>query len=454
MPAKKVEKKTKVTKKVEKVSTKKDTTASKSVVAKKEEKVAVKATAKKTAAKKTVAKPAAKKAEAKTATKKAETKTTAKKTTAKKATTKTAAKATTKKAEAKKTTAKKAEPKKEVKATAKKAEPKKEVKATTKKASAAKKVEAKTTAKKPAAKKTTAKKAAPKKTATKKATTTKPAVSKEQKEKMAQYNTFSLETCFEMAYAMGVDMSYEQYEALLLDEADTKALAKKICQQYNVEEKGFTFEKDGYDADLIQVIVERVEENAVVKASDFKNVGSEIKKHQKYQIKSDDSANNEEYNVQFDLVRRILMMAQRKDIHATVDMKKLIGENPEKMIVKFMDLAYKVLVHWKYDDVKYYENFIYAVLSQFDDLHDKYGVRAMMDVADLYIEHGDYGLGDANYEYILRENQIKDYIYLRFAKIYYDSVDREKAKSIAYSALQYVDERYTYYPDIIAILEN
>ena len=118
------------------------------------------------------------------------------------------------------------------------------------------------------------------------------------------------------------------------------------------------------------------------------------------------------------------MMAQRKDIHATVDMKKLIGENPEKMIVKFMDLAYKVLVHWKYDDVKYYENFIYAVLSQFDDLHDKYGVRAMMDVADLYIEHGDYGLGDANYEYILRENQIKDYIYLRFAKIYYDSVDR------------------------------
>ena len=78
----------------------------------------------------------------------------------------------------------------------------------------------------------------------------------------------------------------------------------------------------------------------------------------------------------------------------------------------------------------------------------------MMDVADLYIEHGDYGLGDANYEYILRENQIKDYIYLRFAKIYYDSVDREKAKSIAYSALQYVDERYTYYPDIIAILEN
>ena len=44
---------------------------------------------------------------------------------------------------------------------------------------------------------------------------------------MAQYNTFSLETCFEMAYAMGVDMSYEQYEALLLDEADTKALAKK-----------------------------------------------------------------------------------------------------------------------------------------------------------------------------------------------------------------------------------
>jgi len=93
------------------------------------------------------------------------------------------------------------------------------------------------------------------------------------------------------------------------------------------------------------------------------------------------------------------------------------------------------------------------VLSHFTDLHDKYANRAMMDVADLYIEHGDYGLGDANYGYIIRENQIKDYIYYRYANVYVD-IDREKARSIAQSALQYVDSRYTYYPNIMSILED
>lgn len=435
MPAKKVEKKTEP----KKAETKK-TTAKKTVAATK--KAEPKSTAKKTETKNTSTKATTKKAQPKKAeTKKAVTKTTAKK-------------AETKKAPAKtKTAAKKAEPAKKApaktKAATKKAEPAK--KTTAKKAEPAKKATAKktTTTKKAAAKKPAAKKAAPKKAAAKK-----PATKTVNKEKMEQYNSFSLDTCIEMAYAMGANMSYDEYEALLLDEADTKRLAKQIIKDFELDTKGFTFEKDGFDVDLIEVIIERVGDNALVKASDFKNIGAEIKKHEKYVIKDDSTANNEEYNVQFDLVRRILIMAQRKDIHASVDMKKLIGENPEKLIVKFMELAYKILVHWKYDDVKYYENFIYAVLSQFEDLHEKYGVPVMMDIADLYIEHGDYGLGDANYEYILRENQIKDYIYYRYAKIYYDAVDRDKAKSIANAALQFVDDRFTYYPDIIAILEN
>ncbi|MBP3853305.1 MAG: neurofilament protein, partial [Erysipelotrichaceae bacterium] len=202
-----------------------------------------------------------------------------------------------------------------------------------------------------------------KKAAAKKTTNT-----KAQKEKLEQYNSFSLGTCIEMANAMGMGLYYDQIEEMLMDEADTKKLANSIIKEFKIDEKDFTFDKDGYDADLIQVIVDRIADNALVKASDFKNIGAEIRKHQKYAIKDDSTANNEEYNVQFDLVRRVLMMAQRKDIHATVDMKKLIGENPEKLIVKFMDLAYKILGLWKYDDVKYYENFIYAVLSQFEDL--------------------------------------------------------------------------------------
>ena len=441
---------------VKKAEPKKSTTtksATKTAVAKKENQkaevkkaeVKPKTTAKKAAAKKeeavkVAAKPTTKKAEAKKATpaKKVETKPVATKAAVakKEETSKVATKPATKKAEPKKATTTKTAAKKEV--------AKKETKAP-----ATKKAEAKKATAKPAAKK-----AATKKTAAKKVTTKKVTVSKAQQEKMDQYNSFSLETCFEMARAMGVEVSYDDIETKLLDEVDTKVLAAKIVSDYGVQEKGFTFDKDGYDADLIQAIVDRIASSVVVKASDFKGIGAEIKKHQKYTIKDDDSANNEEYHAMFDLVRRVLMMAQRKNVTSTLDMKKMIGESPEDLIIKFMDLAYKILVHWTYDDVKYYENFIYATLSQFDDMHEKYGVRAMMDVADLYIEHGDYGLGDANYEYILRENQIKDYIYLRYASIYYNSVDREKAKAIAHASLQYVDDRYTYYPDIISILEN
>ena len=61
--------------------------------------------------------------------------------------------------------------------------------------------------------------------------------------------------------------------------------------------------------------------------------------------------------------------------------------------------------------------------------------------------------GDADYGYILRENQIKDYIYYRYASIY-EGVDKDKAKQIANQALQFVDDRFTYYPNIIAVLEG
>ena len=147
------------------------------------------------------------------------------------------------------------------------------------------------------------------------------------------------------------------------------------------------------------------------------------------------------------------MIAQRKDLHTMEELASLLKMDMTDTILHYMDVAYNVLKNWQYDDVKYYENFIYAVLSHFTDLHDKYANRAMMDVADLYIEHGDYGLGDANYGYIIRENQIKDYIYYRYANVYVD-IDREKARSIAQSALQYVDSRYTYYPNIMSILED
>ena len=359
-----------------------------------------------------------------------------------------------KKAPAKKTTTKKAAPKKTT--TAKKAEPAKK-EAAAKKAEEVKKAAPvkKTASKKAAPKKTATKaKAAPKKAAVKKASPAKkPSASKTKKEKLEQYNNFAIDTCLEMAKAMGVAMDYDAYAAMLLDSDNIKQMAKDVLAKYNVDAKAFSFEKDGYDTDLIEVIFNRISETVDIKASDFKDIAKDIKTHAQYEIQDDATANNEEYQKDFDLVREVLMIGQRKNIHSTEDMKAFVKEDPTDLIGKFMDLALQVLPLFEYDDVKYYENFIYAVLSQFDNLHQKWGTRALMDVADLYIKHGDYGLGDANYNYVLRENEIKDMIYYRFANIYV-GIDLDKAKAIANSSFQYVDDRYDYYPKIIEILEK
>ena len=446
---------------------------------------AKKTTAKKTAATKKVEKPAetkttaakveTKPAETKTTAAKVETKPAATKTTAAKAeakpavttTTKAETKTTTAKVEAKpaatKTTAAKAEAKPAVTTTAKaetktttaKVEAKPAAKTTAKKSTTKKTVAKKaTTAKKSPAKRATAAKAANKKVAAKKATTKKtakkPAINTE---KIEQYKSFAMDTCFEMARAMGVNMDYDNYASLLLDNADIDALTKKVLDDFHVDTKAFTFEKDGYDADLIHVIFERVADTVDIKASDFEQIGKDVKAHAAYTIKDDATANNEEYQKEFDIVRKVLMIAQRKDIHQSADLVDLIKADVTDMIETFMDLAYHVLPLFEYDDVKYYENFIFAVLSQLDDLHQKWGNRALMDIADLYIKHGDYGQGDADYNYVLRENQIKDMIYYRFANVYVD-IDLDKAKAIANSAFQYVDDRYDYYPKIIEILEK
>lgn len=323
----------------------------------------------------------------------------------------------------------------------------KEVKAPAKKTASKKASEV--VSKKVEQKKEMPKKEAPKKERVKKATPKKTSKAV----KLAQYNNFAIDTCIDMARAMGVDMGYDQYANMLLEITDLKTIANNIIDKYDLKTKKFSFDEDGYDIDLIEVLVSKIADTVDIKAQDFIELGGIAKECLAYELSDDASANNDEYHKEFDLVKKILMIAQRKDLHTMEELASLLKVDMTDTILHYMDVAYNVLKNWQYDDVKYYENFIYAVLSHFTDLHDKYANRAMMDVADLYIEHGDYGLGDANYGYIIRENQIKDYIYYRYANVYVD-IDREKARSIAQSALQYVDSRYTYYPNIMSILED
>ncbi len=339
-------------------------------------------------------------------------------------------------AEKKKVTAKKATAKKKAPAKKEEAKPAEEKKAT---------VEKKTPAKKAAAKPATAKKASTKKkTTTKKATTKK--MTKEE-----QYARLSLDTCLDLAKAMSMDVTRDSIIQQLILNPDVKSVSENLVNKYQLTGK-FNFEEDGYDEGLVEVLVSKVFETADIKPQKPEDLQADVTHALNYKY-TDVVADGEEYKDQFDTMRKVLMIAQHKDIHDSKKLEEEVGVDVEKFVEEFMDLAYSVLKTWKYEDVDYYEHFIYAVLSQLEDLHNKYSNRIMMDVADLYILHGDYGLGDADYAYILRENQIKDYIYYRYASIY-EGVDRDKAKQIANQALQFVDDRFTYYPNIIAVLEG
>ena len=382
-----------------------------------------------------------------------------KKAPAKKATTKKAAKpaveakkegvkpAETKKAPAKKATTKKAAKpaveakKEEVKSAETKKAPAKKA---TKSAVKAKKEEVKPAETKKATAKKTTKKTTTKKTTTKKVTTKK--MTKEE-----QYAKLSLDTCLDLAKAMSMNVTRDSIIQQLILNPDVKSVSKDLVNKYQLTGK-FNFEEDGYDEGLVEVLVSKVYETADIKPQKAEDLQADVDHALNYKF-TDVVADGEEYKAQFDTMRKVLMIAQHKDIHDSKKLEEEVGVDVEKFVEEFMDLAYSVLKTWKYEDVDYYEHFIFAVLSQLEDLHNKYSNRIMMDVADLYILHGDYGLGDADYAYILRENQIKDYIYYRYASIY-EGVDKDKAKQIANQALQFVDDRFTYYPNIIAVLEG
>ena len=410
------------TKKIEKITTAKE--AEKLTTAPAPEKIETKETVKlATSAAKTTEKAEEKKpTEAKAETKK------------KPAAKKTAAKKTTKKEESKEEAVKAED--KPVKKAAKKTAAAKKAEPTAKKA--VKKTEEKKAEKKPAAKKAAAKKAAPKKA---------------DKEKLEAYAALSLDEAIQKAQAMGVQHVYEDYTRFLLDEADSKQIAKNIIDGNALLEKGFTYDKDGFDTDLISVVLEKVADTMDVKAMDYKELKKDITACLKAEMTADAEANAAEYLKEFKVCEKLLMIGQRKNITDAAIVSDLIGADVDAFVAHFFQFAYAILPGWQYDDVKFYEDFAFAVLSKYSDLYEKYQLNILLDVADLYIKHGDFGHGDECYGYILRDNQIKDYIYYRFASVYED-IDFNKAKALAYESLQYVDGRYTYYQNIMDIINK
>ena len=272
-------------------------------------------------------------------------------------------------------------------------------------------------------------------------------------DKLAQYEKFSMDSCIAMMQAMGVTYTYDDYARELMHESDPAVIVAKINDDFRLNKDSFDYDEDGYDSDLTEVTVRKVADTMDFKASDFPKMADAAVAACAYVLSDDLEKDGEEYLSEFHLWERLLMIAQHRGIRNEEGMSEIVRVDLMAFMKHFMVLARRVLPQWKYDDVKFYENFAYAILSQFEDLFAAYNNELMMDIADLYILHEDYGRGDADYGYIIRENKIKDYVYYRFAHVYED-IDLDKAKGIAYDALHYVDGRYDYYQPIIDILNR
>ncbi len=184
--------------------------------------------------------------------------------------------AETKKAPAKKATTKKAAKpaveakKEEVKPAETKKAPAK--KATTKKALKPA-VEAKKEEVKPAeTKKATAKKTT-KKTTTKKTTTKKVTTKKMTKEE--QYAKLSLDTCLDLAKAMSMNVTRDSIIQQLILNPDVKSVSKDLVNKYQLTGK-FNFEEDGYDEDLVEVLVSKVYETADIKPQKAEDLQADV----------------------------------------------------------------------------------------------------------------------------------------------------------------------------------
>ena len=228
-------------------------------------------------------------------------------------------------AEKKKVTAKKATAKKKAPAKKEEAKPAEEKKAT---------VEKKTPAKKAAAKPATTKKASTKKkTTTKKATTKK--MTKEE-----QYARLSLDTCLDLAKAMSMDVTRDSIIQQLILNPDVKSVSENLVNKYQLTGK-FNFEEDGYDEGLVEVLVSKVFETADIKPQKPEDLQADVTHALNYKY-TDVVADGEEYKDQFDTMRKVLMIAQHKDIHDSKKLEEEVGVDVEKFVEEFMELAYSV----------------------------------------------------------------------------------------------------------------
>lgn len=267
------------------------------------------------------------------------------------------------------------------------------------------------------------------------------------------YDNLNLDECFEHLHKLNINLNYDDMYQLALVKENLEDAAATILKDANLARKKLTLAKDGITKDVVLETLKKVAEYMDIKAMEYEAIRNGIKKCTETKLSDDFVLNSQEYLKEFKLAEKILMIGQRRDMHTLDEVEEVLGIELIEFIQHFFAQAYAVLPGYQYKDVSFYEDFAFAILSQYEDIYQKFELALLLDVADLYIKHNDYRRGDENYGYILRENQIKDYIYYRFASVYKDK-DIEKAKAIAQSSLSVVDDRYEYYQPIIDIINS
>ncbi|MDE5757214.1 MAG: hypothetical protein K2H85_01240, partial [Allobaculum sp.] len=255
------------------------------------------------------------------------------------------------------------------------------------------------------------------------------------------YDTLDDQTLIDMINALGVHIDYDTLKSDLEKSPDVDSQVDKYLKQVTKDGQDYTFEKDGFDTKVIPYLCNKVAATLPSKTVDNISLAKKIENDVNRMLINDSANDTAIYNDLFDDMRKILVYAQQNQLHSLEEIEHDIPADLNNLVDRFMTVAYTILPGWQYNDVKYYEGFLYSVMAQFDDLAS-WQNRALMDIADLYIKHGDYKRGDDGYGYVLRENQLKDQIYYRFAKVY-EPFDLQRAKGIAQDALRIVDGRYT-----------
>lgn len=251
---------------------------------------------------------------------------------------------------------------------------------------------------------------------------------------------FTVEEGIQKMNAMNIFYTFDEYHRILIEnETITKAIEAIIEECKLVD----------FDRSVLEVLYGDLVRRVDVKTSDFKAMKKTLEEIMNRKTTSFEE-DSQLYHDAFYFAGKMLEYGERFKMSTTEQLKAWVGVDMVQYFNFYMDMALKVLPEWADKDVDNYEDFMSEVCTQFTDLCSELEFRFQIDLADIQIAHGFYNKGDSSFEYLLRENEIKDYIYYRYAHAYVD-VNVDKAKWIANRAFTVVDKRYVYYPLLVEI---